>query len=90
MTGIITQKQTLNKKTRIPLKYMKKNLTKMIVSIEQQANKKPQFEISGEFPAFVCAVYNEDLNLRLGDYIVEVNNRNVSRASAKSVRKIIK
>ena len=90
MTGIETHKQTLIKKTRIPLKHMKKNLTKMIVNIVQQANKKPQFEIAGEFPAFVCAVYNEDLNLRLGDYIVEVNNRNVSRASAKSVRKIIK
>ncbi len=84
------QKQTL-KKTRIPHNHMKKNLTKMIVNIEQQnANKKPQFEIAGEFPAFVCAVYNQELNLRLGDYIVEVNKKNVSRASAKSVRKLIK
>ena len=29
MTGIETHKQTLIKKTRIPLKHMKKNLTKM-------------------------------------------------------------
>jgi len=48
------------------------------------------FEIIGKFPPIISEVYDTTLNIRPGDYIVEINDKNVSRASAKSVRKIIK
>ena len=76
-------------KPRIPLKHMKKNLTKIELNLKNNTTTK-LFEIIGEFPALISQVYDSTINAKPGDLIIEINRRNVSRASAKSVRKIIK
>jgi hypothetical protein len=52
------------------------------------------FSIDGEFPTFISKINDNDqvkcAGLRVGDFLVEINGRNVSRASSKSVRKILK
>ncbi len=72
-------------------KQMKKNLTRVFVDLTSKITKSSMlFEIIGKFPPIISEVYDTTLNIRPGDYIVEINGKNVSRASAKSVRKIIK
>ena len=72
-------------------KQMKKNLTQVCVDLTSKIKKSSTlFEIIGKFPPIVSEVHDPTLDVRPGDYIVEINNKNVSRASAKSVRKIIK
>ena len=74
------------KRARIPLKHLRKH-----IQVEVNcANNQKLFEINGDFPAVVTRVYDQNINIRVGDCIYQINKRNVSRASAKSVRKIIK
>jgi hypothetical protein len=77
------------------------NLEKINVTIESSKslnNRKKtfenMFEVSGEFPTYITSLNRNDeriqgLDIQIGDYIIMVNQCNVSRASAKSVTKII-
>lgn len=82
---------------RIPLKFndrigsSTKNWNKIEVTLKNDC--KNLFQISGEFPTFISAVDQTKLanvDIKIGDNIISINQQNVSRASAKSVRKIIK
>ena len=78
------------KKIKMHEKQMKKNLTRVFVDLTKITKSSMLFEIIGKFPPIISEVYDPTLNIKPGDYIVEINDKNVSRASAKSVRKIIK
>jgi hypothetical protein len=65
------------------------------VKISSYSNKNGNypFEIDGEFPTYVSKIDESclsNVNVKVGDYIININGQNVSRASAKSVQKIIK
>jgi hypothetical protein len=49
-------------------------------------------ELAGESPVHISHINSSDdtSNLQLGDIIIKVNNRNVTRALAKSVKQSIK
>lgn len=52
-----------------------------------------RIEVDGESPTFVSTIKCDDrvdLNVRAGDFIYQINGKNVSRASRKTVQKIIK
>ncbi len=70
-----------------------KSVQKLQVRI--QNNYKQVFQVDGAFPAFISALDEADRRLQgvpiqTGDQIVSINGQNVSRASARSVKKIIR
>ncbi|CAF1043896.1 unnamed protein product [Brachionus calyciflorus] len=85
-------------KKQIPLKYNDKirasnrNWTRVEVTLKQSLIS--LIEISGEFPTFISSISKDvklnGIDIKVGDNIMSINGQNVSRASAKSVKKILK
>lgn len=94
MTELKSELLMFKLKRPLIMSQTKKNLTRIEVNVRNVSKTTPLFEVSGKFPAFVCKLNEEcskrNINVQVGDYIYEINKRNVSRASSKSVRKIIK
>lgn len=88
---IDTKKVSIRSLTRVDLVIYKKKLKREI---------NLSLEVDGDAPTFISMIDYDvkqvdkslyrSLNLKLGDFIFAINGKNVSRASKKSVEKIIK
>lgn len=84
---------TRTSKRRIPLQHIDninsslKHMIKLDVQLNAQQLK--FIEIAGECPTYLLRVNERLEQLKTGDFIVRINEQNVSRASSKSVKKIL-
>ncbi len=70
-----------------------KNVQRLHVRI--QNNYKQIFQVDGAFPAYISEINTTEkrlhnVDIQQGDHIISINGQNVSRASARSVKKIIR
>ena len=78
-------------RTRIPLRHFK-DASRVTVTIQNDF-RSDLFRTSETFPLFITEISSQkisNLDIKIGDYIVFVNGKNLSRASGKSLRDIIK